>query len=480
MTNINVKQFFQATNPGKTLFAENPQEDQKYYIDFSSVRGGQIIEDLRDNIALWSPDEPTCQLFTGHIGCGKSTELLRLKAELERGGFHVVYFESSQDLEMGDVDVSDILLAIAGRVSEALEQLDKIKLAEPKGLKNILKGAAKLLQTDLEWSAEANLIGLGKVAASTNGKFEAEIGLPGIGQVNASDEEGLSFVALGIGKITAKAKASPELRSKLRGYLEPQTNGILEAINQELLEPAREKLKRYGKNGLVVIVDNLDKVDSAPKPWGRPQQEYLFVDRGEQLRGLHCHVVYTMPLALRFSNDFGTLTQRFMVNPQVLPMVPVQQTDGSRFEQGIMLLRQMVLARAFPNLSPETRLGKIREVFDQPETFDRLCLVSGGHVRNLLRLLNDSIKKEKQLPISSSSLETVIKNYRNERILAIDEDEWVLLNKVAQQKKVVGDEGYQTLIRSMFVYEYRHSQEHWFDINPILAEAEGASLEFRI
>jgi len=57
--------------------------------------------------------------FTGHIGCGKSTELLRLKTELEQQGFHVVYFESSQDLDMADVDISDILLAIASSCSNS-------------------------------------------------------------------------------------------------------------------------------------------------------------------------------------------------------------------------------------------------------------------------------------------------------------------------------------------------------------------------
>jgi hypothetical protein len=470
---LDLRKFFQATNPGKTLFVDNAEEDKKYYIDFSSVRGGQIIEDLKDNIALWSSDDRSCQLFTGHIGCGKSTELLLLKAKLEAEGFHVIYFESSQDLEMGDVDVGDIMLAIARRVSESIENLEKIAIPEPKGLKDILNGAAKLLQTEIEVAAEANVMGIGKVAASTEGKFSAEVGIPGIGQVKASKEEGLSFVALGIGKISAKAKASPELRSKLRGYLEPRTNGILEAINKELLEPAREKLKQRGKKGLVVIVDNLDRVDNSPKTWGRPQQEYLFVDRGEQLRGLNCHLVYTMPLALRFSNDFNTLTQRFMVNPQVLPMVPVQLRDGSKCSEGMALLRQMVLARAFPDLDDEEqRRGKIAEIFDSPETLDRLCLVSGGHVRNLLRLLNDSIKKQRGLPISLNILEEVIRAYRNDQILAITDDEWDLLRQVAQQKKVAGEEGYQTLIRSMFVYEYRDSQEYWFDINPILADAK--------
>lgn len=445
---VDLKQFFDATNPSKTLFVEDSELDQKYYIDFSSVRGGQIIEDLRDNITLWSPEQPTCQLFTGHIGCGKSTELLRLKAELEGEGFHVVYFESSKDLEMGDVDVGDILLAIAKRVSESL---DRLTLEEPKRLKSILQGAAKLLQTEIKLEGIEGTVGPAKITAN---------------------KEGLTVVAMGIATITAKVKASPDLRSKLRGYLEPQTNGLIDAINKEILEPAIAQLKQHGKKGLVAIVDNLDRVDSAPKPWGRPQQEYLFVDRGEQLRSLHCHLLYTMPLALRFSNDFGTLIERFIVRPQVLPMVPVQCRDGSEHIEGMELLRQMVLARAFPNLEPRQRLEKITLLFQDPETLDRLCQVSGGHVRNLLRMLNDGIKKQRGLPITRQTIEDVISAYRNERILAVTDLEWGLLRRVMEQKKVVGDDGYQTLIRSMFVYEYRDTAASWFDINPILAEAK--------
>lgn len=445
---VNLKQFFDATNPSKTLFVEDSELDQQYYIDFSSVRGGKIIEDLRDNITLWSPEQPTCQLFTGHIGCGKSTELLRLKAELEGEGFHVVYFESSKDLEMGDVDVGDILLAIAKRVSESL---DRLTLEEPKRLKSILQGAAKLLQTEIEVVGGDIDTGFGKVSAN---------------------KDGVTVVAMGIAKITAKVKASPDLRSKLRGYLEPQTNGIIEAINKEILEPAIAKLKQHGKKGLVAIVDNLDKVDSSPKPWGRPQQEYLFVDRGEQLRSLHCHLVYTMPLALRFSNDFGTLMERFLIKPQMLPMVPVQCRDGSENTEGMELLRQMILARAFPQLDPEQRLEKITAIFEDAQTLDRLCQVSGGHVRNVLRMLNDSIKKQRGLPIARQTLEEVIGAYRNERTLAVTDEEWQLLRLVMERKKVAGEDGYHTLIRSMFVYEYRDAEGSWFDINPILASAK--------
>jgi hypothetical protein len=61
--------------------------------------------------------------------------------------------------------------------------------------------------------------------------------------------------------------------------------------------------------------------------------------------------------------------------------------------------------------------------------------------------------------------------YRSERILAINHREWTLLRQVVNNKKVTGDDGYQALIRSMFVHEYRDSAGPWFDINPILSEA---------
>lgn len=466
---LDLRKFYQATNPSQVLQADSP-EDDKYYIDFSEVRGGRIIEELRDNITFFNPDSPTCQLFTGHIGCGKSTELLRLKAALEKAEFHVVYFESSQDLEMGNVDIGDIMLAIASRVTESIESLEKISLPQPRGFQRIINGALKVLQTEIDLSAEAALPGVGKISASSAGEFSMKAGLPGIGEVKASNDEGVSLV-LGIGKITAKAKNSLELRKKLKDYLEPQTGSILEIINTELIEPSVEKLKQYGKKGLVVIVDNLDRVENIIKAWGRPQPEYLFVDRGEQLRQLKCHLIYTMPLSLMFSNDYNRLTSRIVMEPKVLPMVPVRLRNGNECVLGMKNMRQMVLARAFPDLDPEQRLGLISEVFDTPETLERLCQISGGHVRELLQLLRSLIMKERKLPLSRAFLERVIQDKSNKMQLGVDDQEWELLRKVQKTQQVKGDKEYQILIGTRLVYEYQDSQGPWFQVNPILAES---------
>ena len=425
---LDLPRFYQACNPSPLVVGNS--EERKYYIDFSSVRGGNIIKELGRTITRLSPDKPTCQLFTGHIGCGKSTELQRLKAELEQQGFHVVYFESSQVLEMADVDVTDILLAIAKSVTQSLEAI-QIKL-KPGYFANLFTDIADLLQTPVELSGE---------------------------------------LSVGIAKIAAKAKDSPKLRSQLRQYLEPRTNGILEAINKEIFAPATERLKQQGKKGLVVIIDNLDRLDNSVKPTGQIQPEYLFVERGEQLNQLNCHVVYTIPLLLVFSNALGRLTNRFGVDPKVLPMVPVQVREGSECKEGMALLQQMVLARAFPDVNPVHRIDLIPEIFDSLETLERLCRASGGHVRNLLVLLSRCLQRDDP-PLSRDCIEGVIRQRCNELTLAITEDEWELLRQVAQQKSLRGEERCQTLVRNMFVFEYRDSEGSWFDINPILREAK--------
>ena len=291
---LDIRKFFQATNPDRALFADNNKEDRNYYIDFSSVRGGQVIEDLKKNILFFSPDEPTCQLLTGHIGCGISTELQKLKVELQQEGFHVVYFDSLKDLEMSDLDVSDIMLAIIHRVSESLENA---------GIK-VESNYFKSLFADIKNS------------------FLTPVNM----------ELKLSFL---IAEITTQTQASPNLRTKLRDVLEPKISKILEEINAQILKPGIKELKRKQQKGLVVIVDSFEKIDNVAKHWGRPQHEYLFIDRGMALSSLDCHLVYTMPLSLRFSMSlsFSVLTPSSMsLSIHKSPSISVSVSMSCQFE----------------------------------------------------------------------------------------------------------------------------------------------------
>ena len=442
-------QFYRATNPSKTLNINNPQ-DAKYYIDFSEVRGGQVIDELFTGIT-WA-DEFTCNLFTGHIGCGKSTELLCLKQKLEAVDFIVVYFEADEDLDMGDIEISDILLAIARRVSQTLEG---IRQQNPENrLKGLLQKTKELLLTKIEIDVEGKIPGVGDFGIGINEQNDVNVTLSTV-----------------IGKIKAKTKQDTNLANRLRGYLEPKTQGILEVLNEGLFEPVNDELKRQGKGGLVVIIDNLDRLINVKKPSQTLQPNYIFAQRGSDLSRLSCHLVYTMPLALRYSDDYPLVKQKFKSNPIVLPMVPPKLRNGEENTMGMNLLRQMVLARAYPDLSKEDRLAKITEVFDDIKTLDALCIASGGHVRNLLIILNGWIRQEKTLPLSLNGLNKVLTVELSEQTQGITADEWELLRKVKAEKNVSGDFYYEKLIRNLLVYEYRDSQGSWYDVNPILAKS---------
>ncbi len=427
---LDLARFYKAANPSRPLKIAQ-REDRRYYIDFSSVRGGDTVSEIGRTIVRLSPTEPTTQLFTGHIGCGKSTELFRLKGGLEQQNYHVVYFESDRDLEMADVDISDILLMIAHQVTEGLESVG-IRL-KPTYLEKMFRGLMGSLRSPVE----------------------------------VSD---VSF-SVGIASITAKAKESPEMRSQLRQYLEPRTKSIIDAINEEILDVANKQLQAQGKRGLVVIADNLDRIDPIRRADGRSQSDYLFVDRGEQLKRLNCHLIYTIPLALIFSDELPRLSNRFGTAPKLLSMVPVNTRTGEPFARGRQLLQKMVMVRAFPMLPEDERWQQIDQVFDSANTLNRLVAISGGHMRNLMRLLYGCLQKGDP-PITQAILESVIRDERDALMSLIDAQEWALLFEAISQRDEQGNEAYNPLLRSLFLYEYRDADGRWFGLNPVLAETK--------
>ena len=449
--NLDLQRFYEACNPAEPIDMKNP-EDSRYYIDFATVRGKKVINELKRVISRLSPNRPTCQLFTGHIGCGKSTELSRLQAELEAEGFHVVYFQATEDVDYSDVDASDILLAIARQVSASLEE-SNIKL-KPEGFKAFLQQTVGFLKTPIDLSVEGEIGGVkGKV----------------------STEKGFEFsLSTWIGKITAKAKDSSQTRSQLRQFLEPRANQILKLIDEEIIKVAQEKLKERGQKGLVVIVDNLDRIPYRQVSHAnKPLPEYIFVEKGEQLRKINCHLIYTVPMVLIYANASSEMKQRLGggTETQVLPMVPTKLRNGEDFSEGMELLRQMVLTRAFPELTPEERSGLITEVFDSLETLNRLCRISGGHVRNLLSMLYSCLQQDDP-PITADTLESVIRSYRDKLLLNIDDKEWELLFEVDKTQRVKGEDECQTLLASLFVFEYHDKQGTWFGLNPLLLETD--------
>ncbi len=450
---IDFRKFYLSTEPGQTGLDLSDELQAQWYVDFAAVRGGAVIRKMFNRICLYG-DRPTCTLFTGHVGCGKSTELQQLVERLREEGFQVGYFSVDKDLDMGDVDVGDVLLSIARQLGDTL---DALELDEPKGFRRLIDDAKQILTTEID------------IKGAKFGPLKG----PQVG----ADDQGKVSINLMVAELMLQVRHSPRLREQLRQCLGTRTGDLLTAINEELIEPAIAKLQANGKKGLVVVADNLEKMDNLAMSTGRNQQEYLFIDRGRSLSQLNCHMVFTMPLRLLFVDSSNQLSQVFGGrDAEVLPMVPVRYRDGRIHDEGMRQLKLLILRRAFPGfgdaVDQATWDGAIAQIVAEPDSLDRLCAVSGGHPRELLALLNEWLNEEMTLPLGRSALEKVIRAKQNKRKRALNEDEWTLLRHVHNTHQVNDEENYDRLIQNRFVFEYIENDESWFEINPLLFEAQ--------
>lgn len=436
--------FIRRLKPDGTLNIGNP-EDRHFYVDFSEVRGDQVVDEIFDEIDIF-PEDHTCHLFTGHIGCGKSTELLALRHKLNLEGYFTVYFESTDYLEKADVSIVDVLLAIAICIDKSFED---IKLPPAKGLRGIFEKTKEVLNMPIEVEEIGTEVGGVGVSVQGDGTFS---------------------VGAGFAKITAKAKTDSALREKLNRYLGSIKTELLRDINQELVQPLVEAVQAQGKKGLVVIVDNLDRVERGDN---RNQHEDLFIGQAEVLQAFPCHMLYTMPLALRFGDRIGQITSRYTPEPKTLPMVCIKTKTGEDNPLGMEKMREMVLLRAFPDLQPEEWEAHLSDVFEDSESLNELCRMSGGHVRDLLQVLSDwALKDLRKGKLTKETFEQVIRRRCNNMILNLYDDEYEMLRQVYHTKTIGGDRQYNKLIASRLVFEYQEEQTSWFDLNPIIMGAE--------
>ena len=108
-------QIYNAFDPKRPLEPDDP-----FYVKCHEVRGDEnIINEVGRKIVR--AESLTYQLYTGHRGVGKSTELRRLRRYLEEQGRKVIYFEATDDLDNVNVQYTDILLSCTRHLIKELQ-----------------------------------------------------------------------------------------------------------------------------------------------------------------------------------------------------------------------------------------------------------------------------------------------------------------------------------------------------------------------
>ncbi|MEH2185388.1 MAG: ATP-binding protein [Nostoc sp.] len=420
-----LKRIYNVFDPFRPLPAGDPK-----YVDCQAVRGdGNILVEIGREILL--SDRMTCQLYAGHRGAGKSTELLRLQKYLDEEGCFVVYFAADEaDIEPEDAQYTDILLACTRHLLEALKDN-----ASPASL--------------LKW---------------LNNRWQdlKDLALTEVSLDKLTIEAQISQFA----KITANLRAEPSQRQKIRERVNPHTITLIEALN-DFIKDAKNHLPS-GYSQLVLIADNLDRIVPITQEDGRSNHEHIFLDRSEQLQALDCHLVYTVPISLLYSNRAVDIANIYG-NAQVLPMIMVQTPENQSYQKGINKVMEVLQKRL---ISIDTSLS-IVDMFEQREALEQLCLMSGGHVRNLLLLMKEAIKYTNAKTISNRALQRSISELRNTYRNTVFANEWEALAKVYHSKQIENEPLYRGLLFNRCILEYRYldnqgNSKVWYDIHPLI------------
>lgn len=380
------------------------------------------------------------QLISGHRGCGKSTELKRLVKDLETKGYLVVYFAADEDIDVGDLVYTDLLMAIIKRLERTLAEKE-IEI-DPKLADGVAMWFAEVVYG---WKKEDEMEGILKT------EFELGVKAP----------TPLPILAKILARISGQIKTGQKIREEVRLQLDPQVYQFIERIN-EFIQAAIPKIRTKGYRDVVLVIDNLDRIvlRVLDDKTGRTTHDALFLEHAEQLKALDAHMVYTAPISMFYSPKATQLTGSFP-NYSILPMIKVQEEDGSPCDNGIERLYEVA----------EKRI-ELKGIYAR-DSVKFLAKKSGGMLRDFIRLLGYTIEMAQarggELPIDLELAEKAFRRLVNEYGRMVPDEHYKLLAKVAKQKRAPNDEDHQKMLYNLSVLEYMNG-DRWCDVHPAVKE----------
>lgn len=421
---------YRACNPNESL---EPTDER--YVNCDDVRGERVVEFFERCLRLADPEKPEVKPFAGHRGVGKTSELYRSRANLEHpptankpSSFQVVYFDVSESLDVNDLDFPDLLVCTAAEVQRQLRG------ANIEGFDPVTAYLQRL------WDEVKQALG------TTVSLKEAKVRVP-------------------FGDLTAEFRNRPDARAQLREAVNQRSTDLLDAVN-DVLKTARVKLLERGKDGLVVIIDGLDKLIRRELNDGKSTtHDRLFLDRADQLASLEAHTIYTAPISLFYSPHTTQVEHAFGEYNVPVSMINLrgpEKSDPTPDAPGMKVMWQMIEARC------KYAGVKIDEAFDTPATGHYLCEMTGGHPRHLMMFLRSALGMVDGLPITRRAAELAVRNYANSLLREIPDAYWDKLRAYAQPNgDMPRDEMHQEMLYLLHIYEYMNCQP-WYEVNPVI------------
>lgn len=114
----------------------------------------------------------------------------------------------------------------------------------------------------------------------------------------------------------------------------------------------------------------------------------------------------------------------------------------------------------------------VAEAFDDADTLNYLCKMSGGHPRHLMMFLQAACNELDDLPIARKAAEKAVRKYGNALLREVPDAAWNVLPKFDEpQRDIPKDDLHQQMLFLLFVFEYMNG-ELWYEVNPALRTLE--------
>ena len=406
------------------------EDIDRYYVDLSAVRSTKTIRNITANLQLLEAGEFCTLLFTGHRGCGKSTELRRIQKRLE-SEYYIVYLEADIELDINDAEYTDLYLLIIKKIAD---ELYKVGAKFDSQLLNSFESWFKDITNETEKSVEQGI--------SLQVDVEAGIKIP--------------FISKLLAKLLAQIKGSQKQKQIIRQSLQKDISRLQADINL-LLDDAFKKLQQKApqyQKGFLIILDNLDRI---PPNVGN----HLFFDYGAQLQSLHTTIIYTVPISTVYSDK--NLSTSFG-SPNIMPMVNFYEFELHNCD----LAYKNDRLEAFASIV-EQRVN-LDAVFASRTQLLDLVKASGGHVRQLMQMtaracLTAFGSEHSQVMAEDVTYAINEEQFNFERINL--DQYYPVLVKVCRTKNINKDEIGQLLLFNLSVLEY-NGDNRWNYINPVL------------
>jgi len=388
------------------------------------------LDDLAD--ACVRPSQHNAHLLLGHRGCGKSTELNRLRDRLKDEGYPVIIIRCITELDILALSHWDIMVVISDVLCQIADK-EGCNLGE---LQDKLLAFFNEIETIQETSKKGSLAVEANVGLGTPGPLKPLLNL---------------FAGL-----KSELKTGYERREKIRERVEKRSSEWIAYI-QELNAILTTSLQ--GKQPILIFED-LDKIAEPEKVW------HMF--SYGPLAEMPFPVIYTFPIDLFYDGRFQGLEGRF--KHVVLPLIKIRDQNGKQYDNGIAVIKKIL-----------ERRSNIERLFT-PKVLEELIIKTGGSLRELFSCIDQcasrALRRVRRTSVTTGArieledAQRVLTKLQSDLSRMIERRQYAMLAKIHQEPKearAIEDKAMLLeLMRSHAVLEY--NRKRWCAVHPLIVD----------